>query len=385
MTPPPRVLYVDDEPNLLAAFVRLFRKSNLEIHTTQNPLEALALLEQTSFDVVASDYNMPHLNGAQFFAKVQEISPRSVRVLITGMADFQAAAQAINTGRVYALITKPWDASDLRDVVHRGIEFAQLERENREMHELLTRKNHELEELNVHLDRLVQERTTNLLDMLVCALDLRDTETQWHSRRVALFSRRIAQALNIAESQELLDIERGALLHDIGKIGISDTILLKPSKLTPEEWQEMYKHPELGFNMLQDIKFLTDARKIVLHHQERFDGKGYPFGLKSKEIVIGARIFCVADTLDAITSDRPYRRAQSFEKAVEEISKHRETQFDPDVVDAFLSLNEDEFNSLRNVAARSRELSLLEGKVLAPEEIRQQLAAPYPSINISGR
>jgi putative nucleotidyltransferase with HDIG domain len=380
MTHLPRVLYVDDEPNLLAAFARLFRKSNLEVHTAQSPIEALSLLESTSFDVVASDYNMPHLNGAQFFAKVQEISPRSVRVLITGMADFQAAAQAINTGRIYALVTKPWDASDLREVIQRGVDFARLERENREMQDLLTRKNRELEELNTHLDLLVQERTTNLLDMLVCALDLRDTETQWHSRRVALFSRRIAQALGITEQQSLLDVERGALLHDIGKIGISDTILLKPGKLTPEEWQEMYKHPEMGFNMLQDIKFLSDARRIVLHHQERFDGKGYPFGLKKSEITIGARIFCVADTLDAITSDRPYRRAQSFEKAVEEIIKYRGAQFDPDVVDAFLTLPEEEFMTLRNVAAKSREISVQEGKVLAPEEIRQQLAAPYPSI-----
>lgn len=372
----PKVLYLDDEAELLSAFRRVFRKDDdLEVVTTSDPLHALALVDQHHFDVIASDYNLPHMDGARFFAKVQELSPRSVRILITGMSDFQAAVHAINAGHVYSLITKPWDNKELREVIRRGVEQCRMERENRLMHEAIALKNRELEEVNRHLDRLVQERTTNLLDMLVCALDLRDTETQWHSRRVALFSRQIAQSLGVPEGQGLLDIERGALLHDIGKIGISDTILLKPGKLTPEEWEVMYKHPELGFHMLQDIKFLSEARKIVLHHQERFDGKGYPFKLQADDIVLGARIFCVADTLDAITSDRPYRRAQPFEKAREEILRHSGTQFDPRVVEAFLSIPESQFTLLRHEAAKSREQSQ-PGRVLAPEELRLELGLP---------
>lgn len=366
----PRVLYLDDEPHLLTAFRRLLRKSEIEVETAQDPWGALELIEKSFFDVIASDYNMPGLDGAKFFAKVQEISPRSVRILITGMADFQAALNAINAGHVYSLITKPWNAQELKEVISRGIELSRLERENRAMQELLKKKNRELEDLNQHLDRLVHERTTNLLDMLVCALDLRDTETQWHSRRVALFSRRIAQAFGITSEETLLDIERGALLHDIGKIGISDSILLKPGKLTPEEWQEMYKHPEIGYNMLQDIKFLSEARKIVLHHQERYDGKGYPMGLKGEEIVLGARIFAVADTIDAITSDRPYRRAQPFSKAREEIIRYRGTQFDPGVVDAFLTLSEQDFLALREEASRSREVAQQIGRAITPEELK---------------
>jgi putative nucleotidyltransferase with HDIG domain len=367
----PRVLYVDDEPHLLSAFKRLLRKAEIEVETAEDPHAALKILSEGFFDVIASDYNMPGLDGASFFAKVQELSPRSVRILITGMADFEAAVQAINAGHVYSLVTKPWDAEELREVIRRGLELCRLERENRQMHELLRKQNRDLEEMNQHLDRLVQERTTNLLDMLVCALDLRDTETQWHSRRVALFSRKIAEELGIQEP-ELLDIERGALLHDIGKIGISDNILLKPGKLTPEEWQEMYKHPELGFNMLADIKFLTEARKIVLHHQERYDGKGYPLGLAGEEIVIGARIFCVADTVDAITSDRPYRRAQPFAKAREEVIRYSGVQFDPRVVEAFLRIPEEKFMEMREEAARHQSNSQ-PGRVLAPEEIRAKL------------
>lgn len=371
----PKVLYLDDEPELLLAFRRVFRREAIEIVTASDPFDALELVERHSFDLIASDYNLPRMDGASFFAKAQEISPHSVRILITGMSDFQAAAHAINAGRVATLITKPWDNHTLLDAVRRGLEQAHRDREYHRMHQALAEKNRELQEVNQHLDRLVQERTTNLLDMLVCALDLRDTETQWHSRRVALFSRRIAQELGVPEGSQLLDIERGALLHDIGKIGISDTILLKPGKLTPEEWQEMYKHPELGYHMLQDIKFLAEARKIVLHHQERYDGKGYPAGLRADEIVLGARIFCIADTLDAITSDRPYRRAQSFEKAREEILRYQGSQFDPKIVEAFLAIPEENFVLLRQEAAQSREQSQ-PGRVLAPEQLRSELGLP---------
>src|SRR5690606_29372771 len=156
------------------------------------------------------------------------------------------------------------------------------------------------------------ERTNGLLDGLISALDYRDTETQWHSRRVAPFSRRIAGGMGLS-GKDLDIIEQGALLHDMGKIGVRDSIPLTPRPLTPDEWVEMRLHPEFGYRMLQKMPYLHDQALIVLQHQERFDGTGYPAKLKGKEIVVGARIFSLADTMDAITSDRPYRKGRPLQ------------------------------------------------------------------------
>jgi putative nucleotidyltransferase with HDIG domain len=173
----------------------------------------------------------------------------------------------------------------------------------------------------------------------VTALDAREHETSDHSQRVVEYTLAIARRLSI-KGAELEEIGRGALLHDIGKIGVPDAVLLKPGKLTPEEWVEMRKHPEIGFNMIEPIPFLRIPAQIVLSHQERYDGQGYPRNLRKDEIHIGARIFAVADTLDAMTSDRPYRKGTSFANAIAEIARCAGTQFDPEVVKAFLDIGE---------------------------------------------
>jgi HD-GYP domain-containing protein (c-di-GMP phosphodiesterase class II) len=211
--------------------------------------------------------------------------------------------------------------------------------------------------LNKGLEKLVEERTTNLLDGMVAVLDYRDTETQWHSRRVSRFTKRIAQVLGVTDAHTLRTIEMGALLHDIGKIGVRDAVLLKPGPLDQDEWVEMREHPRLGWALLQRIEFLRDASVIVLQHQERYDGKGYPAGLKGEEIVLGARLFAVADTYDAITSDRPYRKAQSHDAAVAEMKRVAGTQLDPDGVRAFCSLPESEWQAIRHDVEK---ISLLE-------------------------
>ncbi|HXF51627.1 MAG TPA: HD domain-containing phosphohydrolase [Dehalococcoidia bacterium] len=206
----------------------------------------------------------------------------------------------------------------------------------------LREKNAELESANQSILRMsqrLQETYEGTLEALVSALDARDRETKGHSLRVMQYTMDIARALGIPEgSQEWNDIQRGALLHDVGKIGVADSILHKPGPLTPEEWVEMKKHPRIGFEMLQDIPFLAGAARIIEAHHERFDGKGYPKGLAGDEIPLGARIFVIADTFDAMTSDRPYRRALPPEVARDEIVKNSGTQFDPVVVQAFLSV-----------------------------------------------
>ena len=185
------------------------------------------------------------------------------------------------------------------------------------------------------------------LEAMVLALDLREKETGYHSYRVTEYSLTLAKKLELSES-DLSIIAKGALLHDIGKIGVPDSILLKPGKLTDEEWSIMRSHPQLGYELLRKIDFLEEAAQIVLHHHERFDGNGYPVGLVGEQIPIGARIFSIVDTLDALTSERVYKKAYSFEESIDIITKESTKQFEPEIVDAFLDISVDEYIQTRD-------------------------------------
>jgi len=205
---------------------------------------------------------------------------------------------------------------------------------------MLKRKNEQLQKANrevLAMSQRLKETYEATLEALAAALDARDSETGGHSSRVTVYTLDMARELGVVEgSDEWLDIERASLLHDVGKIGVSDAILNKPGPLSSEEWQQMRRHPAIGYEMLREVKFLSTAAEIVYTHHERYDGKGYPTGLKAEDIPLGARIFAVADAFDAMTSNRPYRRALSVDKACEEITTNSGTQFDPTVVEAFL-------------------------------------------------
>ncbi len=185
---------------------------------------------------------------------------------------------------------------------------------------------------------------------LTRALEGRDDETQAHARRVALYTQRLAEEVGVRDPEEAQFLRWGALLHDVGKIGLSDAVLRKPGPLTPEEWREVIRHPRTGYHLLADLEFLGGAREIVLAHHERWDGSGYPGGLRGRAIPLGARIFTVVDAFDAMTSDRPYRRAVSVAAAASELRRAAGTQFDPDVVDAFGRIGEGEWENLRRQA-----------------------------------
>lgn len=347
-----RLLFVDDEQFVLSALRRTFEPEGYEVVTALGPEEGLeALANAGPFHVVCSDYRMPVMSGAAFLHRAREVSPDSFRILLTAVEEFGVAVDAINRGEIHRYLSKPWDPPQFLALVREACEHADLKLRNAELTRMVHSKNAQLHALNQGLERLVQERTTNLLEGLVSALDYRDTETQWHSRRVAWYTRRVAESLGVT-GQELLDIEKGALLHDIGKIGVRDAILLKPGKLTPEEWEEMKRHAEYGYFLLRNIPFLEQARLVVLHHQERWDGRGYPQALKGEDICLGARIFAVVDALDAITSDRPYRKAESMDFARQEIARCAGTQFDPTVVEAFLSIPPIEFEEIRRTIDR---------------------------------
>jgi len=214
---------------------------------------------------------------------------------------------------------------------------------NRVLNEQLAAKCVELRDLNRTLEARIGGRSSSLLVGLMNALDLRDTECHWHSRRVALYSRRLAENLGLS-GKDLLAVERGALLHDIGKIGVSDTILRKRGALTQEERDAMQCHAEFGYRIIADIRFLDRAKYVVWEHHERWDGSGYPRNLWGGSIDVGARVFAVIDTYDAMTNDRPYRRAARHEHACAEITRLKGILFDPEVVDAWNAIPKTEID-----------------------------------------
>ncbi len=345
-SPVDRVLIVDDDELILKALSRVLESAGYQARCYQAPEAALEAIEREAPVVVISDYMMPGMDGVTFLNQARVRFPAAVRILCTAAEDFRVALQAVNSGEVFRIISKPWHQQELLATVNQAAEAARLRRENERLTNEVQRQNGQLREMNQRLEEMVRVRTQALLEGLIAALDYRDAETQWHSRRVSLYARRLAAQLGIREP-ELTVIEHGALLHDIGKIGVRDRVLLKPGPLTSEEWTEMKRHPDLGWALLQRVDYLRPASSIVLQHQEKWDGSGYPRGLKGQEIVVGARVFHVVDTLDAITSDRPYRRARPFEEARQEITRCGGTQFDPAIVAAFLGVPAEEWERIR--------------------------------------
>ncbi len=343
---PNRVLIVDDDELILRALSRILEAAGFSTCCYRSADDALRALERDAPVVIISDYMMPEMDGIAFLKLARDRSPGAVRILCTAAEDFSVALQAVNSGEVYRIISKPWHREELLSTVSQAAEAARLHLENERLAGEVQRQNGQLREINSRLEEMVRQRTQALLEGLIAALDFRDAETQWHSRRVSLYARRLAQQLGMHEP-DLTIIEHGALLHDIGKIAVRDGVLLKPGPLSPEEWKEMKQHAELGWGLLQRVEYLRPASKIVLQHQEKWDGTGYPGGLAGEEIVVGARVFHVVDTMDAITSDRPYRKGRSFAVARDEVARCSGTQFDPQVVDAYLSVPAEEWERIR--------------------------------------
>jgi len=366
MPEPIHILIVDDDQAIRDLLSEGLSGSGYSCDTARNGAEGLHRLRSTSFEVVVSDIDMPEMDGVQLLQEIKRIHPDTEIIMLTGVVDVETAIQSMRLG-AHDYLTKPFNLAEMRITVERALEKRRLIRENREYQRNLearveertaelSRKSREVEDL---FNRLRSSYQTTL-ETLATALDTRDTETLGHSLRVASYTVAVARRMGVVDP-ELTDIYRGALLHDVGKIGIPDAILRKPGKLTPEEWVEMRKHPEIGYRILQGINFLEAARDIVLSHQETYDGSGYPRGLKGKDIPLGARVFAVVDTLDAMTSDRPYRKALPYDAARNEILRFSGTQFDPDVVRVFLEIPDDEWAEIQSRVMR---------EVLARAEVR---------------
>jgi putative nucleotidyltransferase with HDIG domain len=339
------ILVVDDEEAIREVVSTMLESKGYHCTAVSNGRAAQDQVKKLTPDLILSDMIMPEMDGIKLLDWVRQYDPEVPVIMVTAMHDISTALEAIRRG-AYDYILKPFEKDQLFLGVGRALQHRRLIIENRSYQR--------------NLEQLVEERTAQLsgaltqleqsyddtLEALGSALDLKDAETEGHCQRVTAFTISIAKAMPVPNPY-LPVLARAAFLHDIGKMAIPDGILRKPGPLDDAEKQIMRKHCEIGYNMLIRIPFLRDAAEIVLAHQEFFDGSGYPRALRGEQIPLGARIFTIADSLDAMISDRPYRKALPLSHAREEVRRCSGTQFDPKVVEVFLSIPEQHWVELR--------------------------------------
>lgn len=347
---PIRLLIVDDDLRVAEAIRACFSPPQYWTLTAGSGRGALALLESSPFHLILCEIRLPDLPGMEVLRRGLTMDPEAVFVMISTHKDWAVAVEAMKLG-AYDCLEKPFQRDPLLLSVERALERRRLRAERDLLHTLLEQT---LQERTEHLHRALEQVEENqrcTLETLVVALDSREHQTHLHSLRVQAFTLLLAEKCGYSRAL-LKELGQGALLHDIGKIVIPDSILLKPGPLTPEEFEVMRQHPLHGHQILSRIPYLQPAAVIALCHHERIGGNGYPLRMKGQEIPLGARIFAVADTLDAITAGRPYCPARSIEEARGEILRCAGTQFDPDVVEIFLETRPEEWLAIREGVAR---------------------------------
>ena len=333
---PTKILIVDDDTSVRDVISVLLSEEGYVCTAVNSAEAALDATRQAEFPLVISDVRMPGRDGFWLLERMRDAHPDTAVVMLTAHGDTEAAVECLRNGAADYLL-KPPKVTELIRAIERALGRRRLEVARQKYRRSLENR---VREKTAELSRALHDLEatySQTLWSLVAALDAREHETGDHSQRVVRYSLAVARRLGLPE-RELPDLGRGALLHDIGKIGVPDAILLKPGKLNEAEWAEMKRHPQTGYDILKSIDFLDRSAEMVLSHQERFDGGGYPRALAGEQIPIAARIFAIADTYDAMTSDRPYRKALSAEAARQEIARCSGTQFDPRCAEAFLAM-----------------------------------------------
>lgn len=329
-----RILVIDDEPEIVAFIRELLTNRGYDVLGLSDSREARSRLDTFHPDVCILDFRMPHLTGSSLLDVIKKKDPTIEVIFLTAQDETSLAVDLMKRGAIDFLL-KPVELNQLSLSLGRALEHRRLVSEN--------------EAYRSHLEQLVMEKTHALndalgslstvhaatLDALAMALDFRDQSTSGHSRRVANLTAGAAAAMGITQ-RPLIQIEHGALLHDIGKLKIPDSILWKPARLNDEEWITMRRHPEYGHEFLSNIEFLKGAAEIVFAHHEKFDGTGYPRRLRGEQIPFGARVFAIVDSIDAMIYKRPYNTPISFRGAADEVRRCSGTQFDPDLVEPTL-------------------------------------------------
>lgn len=323
------ILAVDDEQNNLALLKRTLR-GDYNILLASSGQQALEIVQEhgSEISLIVSDQKMPFMEGTEFFKQISEKYPDIVKVLLTGHSNIDILVEAINECHLFQYVLKPFEPEQLCMVVESGI------------------KKFEMSASRTQILRDLSELFYKTIKSIAQALDAKDKYTHGHSMRVTLYSLALAKALDLPYDL-LEEIETTGLLHDIGKIAIPEKILLKPGKLTDEEYQVIKTHPELGQKLVDGIEKLRLISNWLKSHHERYDGKGYPDGLRGEQIPVSSRIIAIADTYDAMTSSRAYRSALSHEVALQEIKRCAGSQFDPKLAELFISIG-DEIETIKS-------------------------------------
>ena len=324
-----RVLVVDDEEFLRSIVRERLEIAGYSVEEASNGSEALAMLEcRDPYNVLLTDIRMPVMDGITLLGEWAKRSPGTAGIVMSANAELDIAVHALKVGAC-DYITKPFNFDVLLITIENALRKKELERQ--------------LDDYRMNLEAKVKEQTDIInsmyvrsIDAMIKALEAKDFYTRGHSQRVTLYSVAIAEELGMA-GQELEDLYRSSVLHDLGKIGVREAVLNKPGRLTEEEFAEIVRHPETAVRILEPIPFFRPLLPAILHHHERFDGKGYPAGLAGRDIPLASRIMTIADTFDAMTSTRAYRMALPVAHAIAEIRHCSGTQFDPDIVPAFLA------------------------------------------------
>lgn len=330
------ILIVDDEMLIRVMLSTALSQEGFTCHLAENVDEAFSVLEERNIDLVILDIMMPGRSGVEMLEDLKRLDHDMAVLMVTGVTDTNTAMECIRLG-ADDYLSKPFSLNRVVLTVRNLMERRSLALERKQYHTSLeSRVREQTEQIRCAMLEL-RSAYNDTLTALVKALDAREKDVGSHSERVMNYSELLAARIGL-DGTELHHLSRGALLHDIGKIGVADRTLLKTSRLDDREWHEIRRHPQVGYDILSEISFLKAPAEIILNHHERFDGAGYPNGLKGEEIPLGARIFGLVDTLDAMTTDRPYRKALPFGAVIDEVIRCRGSQFDPRIADIFLSI-----------------------------------------------
>lgn len=344
----PSVLIVDDEAHVREVLRSTMEREGYCCHVAEDGPTALSLAAELPFELALLDIHLPGMNGIEILTKLRDQSPDTMVIMVTASSEIDTAIDAMKLGAT-DYVPKPFKLDELTLAAQRALEKRQLIIENREFHQSLQgRVRIQTAEIRRQKD-VIDSLFLDTVAALAVALETKDRYTEGHSRRVTDYGLMLAKQMNLPLEFHM-ELERGGLLHDIGKIGTPDAILTKEGKLTPEEYQEIKRHPENGWTIVKRIRNMGDiVGECVRSHHERWDGNGYPDGLKEMAIPLPGRILALADAFDAMTSTRSYRGALSVAEALEQIRGFRGKQFDPELSDMFLDLMDQQKGSGGNI------------------------------------
>ncbi len=330
------ILLVDDEPAILEIMQETLEENDFKVTAVSDPATLPDLIEKLDIDTVVTDIQMPKMDGITFLKMVKQYDKKLPVIMITGFADLNNLMKSFRLG-AYDYLKKPFSMNELLITVTKAVEKRDLQLQIERYYDLLEEKVIEKTRELVVANQKLEENLLGTILAMINALEASDEYTRGHSERVTAISMMIGQQMNL-DNETMKVLRLGSVLHDIGKLGISHRILRAPRKLAPDEYEEMKEHPIIGVKIIRPIDLDEEVFNIVGQHHERIDGNGYPNGLCCEQISMLARIVAVADTFDAMTSDRPYRKALSSETAIEEITKNAGVQLDETVANALCKI-----------------------------------------------